>query len=44
MIGYGANRGIIPMVCEEIFHKIRRTQSPGEKEFEVTLSMLEIYN
>lgn len=44
MIGYGVNRGIIPMVSEEIFYKIRKNEKRGEKEYEVTLSMLEIYN
>ena len=40
MIGYGANRGIIPMVCEEIFQKIKKFERKGEKEYEITLSML----
>ena len=44
MIGYGANRGIIPMVCEEIFQKIKKFERKGEKEYEITLSMLQIYN
>ena len=24
MIGYGVNRGLIPMVCEELFNKIKK--------------------
>lgn len=24
MLGYGANRGIIPMVCDNIFDKIKK--------------------
>lgn len=42
MVGFGANRGIVPISCEEIFKKI------GDKkdavEYEVNVSMLEIYN
>lgn len=43
MIGYGANKGIVPISCEEIF---RRVQNNADKnrEFEVNFSMLEIYN
>ena len=43
MIGYGANRGIIPIVCDEIFKKIKANPDPN-KSFEVMISMLEIYN
>ncbi|XP_074844513.1 kinesin-like protein KIF28 [Carettochelys insculpta] len=41
MIGYGANRGIIPIVCEELFKTIQNLKN---KQFQVTFSMLEIYN
>uniref|UniRef100_K7FDE2 Kinesin-like protein 6 n=1 Tax=Pelodiscus sinensis TaxID=13735 RepID=K7FDE2_PELSI len=41
MIGYGANRGIIPVVCEELFKPI---QNQENKQYQVTFSMLEIYN
>ncbi|XP_067411375.1 kinesin-like protein KIF28 [Emydura macquarii macquarii] len=41
MIGYGANRGIIPVVCEELFRPI---QNQKNKQYQVTFSMLEIYN
>ncbi|KAH1173678.1 hypothetical protein KIL84_017517, partial [Mauremys mutica] len=41
MIGYGANRGIIPVVCEELFKPI---QNQKNKQYQVTFSMLEIYN
>ncbi|XP_039386730.1 kinesin-like protein KIF28P [Mauremys reevesii] len=41
MIGYGANRGIIPVVCEELFKSI---QNQKNKQYQVTFSMLEIYN
>lgn len=43
MIGYGKNWGIVPMVCEELFVKIKKEQTQ-DKSFEVAISMLEIYN
>ncbi|KAF4713789.1 hypothetical protein FOZ63_030743, partial [Perkinsus olseni] len=43
MVGYGANRGIVPIACEEIFRRIEETSSDALK-FEVSVSMLEIYN
>nr|XP_060633107.1 kinesin-like protein KIF28P [Anolis sagrei ordinatus] len=42
MIGYGANRGIIPVVCEELFKSIQNQEK--NKQYQVTFSMLEIYN
>ncbi|XP_006897820.1 PREDICTED: kinesin-like protein KIF28P [Elephantulus edwardii] len=42
MIGFGANKGIIPNVCEELFQAI---ENQGKsQEYQVTFSMLEIYN
>jgi hypothetical protein len=43
IVGYGANKGIIPIACEEIFKRIRQPQ-PKKVEFQVEVSMLEIYN
>ncbi|KAM4040745.1 kinesin-like protein KIF28 [Anomaloglossus baeobatrachus] len=43
MIGYGANRGIIPVVCEQLFQVIKN-KTDDAKSFQVTFSMLEIYN
>lgn len=43
MIGYQNNRGIVPIVAEEIF-KITSSGSEENKKFEVNVSMLEIYN
>ena len=43
MVGYGANQGIVPISCEEIFKKIEKNKSE-DKIFEVQVSMLEIYN
>ena len=43
MIGYGVNKGIVPQACEEMFRRIG-TNSDKEKSFQVTTSMLQIYN
>ncbi|XP_030050522.1 kinesin-like protein KIF28P [Microcaecilia unicolor] len=43
MIGYGANRGIIPIICEELFQAIKKSQEK-KIQYQVTFSMLEIYN
>ena len=43
MIGYGNNKGIVPLACEEIFQRISNNTDP-EKAYEVTISMVEIYN
>ena len=43
MLGYGANKGIIPLVCDEIFEKIRTTKEENIS-YDVKLSMMEIYN
>uniref|UniRef100_A0A4X1T8A1 Kinesin-like protein 6 n=1 Tax=Sus scrofa TaxID=9823 RepID=A0A4X1T8A1_PIG len=42
MIGFGANKGIIPNVCEELFRAIESQDK--NREYQVTFSMLEIYN
>ena len=43
MVGYGANKGIVPISCEEIFKSIEQNKKE-DKIFEVQVSMLEIYN
>eukprot|EP00930_Biecheleria_cincta_P084034 TRINITY_DN73531_c0_g1_i1.p1 TRINITY_DN73531_c0_g1~~TRINITY_DN73531_c0_g1_i1.p1 ORF type:complete len:828 (+),score=192.69 TRINITY_DN73531_c0_g1_i1:80-2485(+) len=43
MVGYGKNKGIVPISCEEIFNRIGSESDP-EKKYEVTVSMIEIYN
>jgi pSer/pThr/pTyr-binding forkhead associated (FHA) protein len=43
MVGYGKNKGIIPIVCEEIFKRIESVNSKS-LQCEVSASMLEIYN
>ncbi|XP_053515525.1 kinesin-like protein KIF28P [Artibeus jamaicensis] len=42
MVGFGANKGIIPSVCEELFQAIESRER--NQEYQVTFSMLEIYN
>lgn len=41
VVGYGANKGIVPMICEEIFTTAKAVTG---KTIEVTFSMLEIYS
>jgi hypothetical protein len=43
MVGYGPNKGIVPISCEEIFSRINKNDNPN-KEFQIQFSMLEIYN
>eukprot|EP00440_Ansanella_granifera_P069933 gb/GFBE01075873.1/.p1 GENE.gb/GFBE01075873.1/~~gb/GFBE01075873.1/.p1 ORF type:complete len:1110 (+),score=352.30 gb/GFBE01075873.1/:1-3330(+) len=43
MVGYGANKGIVPISCEEIFTRIAANTDAG-LTFEVMVSMVEIYN
>ncbi|KAL4444820.1 hypothetical protein ABPG74_016028 [Tetrahymena malaccensis] len=43
MVGYGANKGIVPIACQEIFERIKLNDNP-HLEQEVSCSMLEIYN
>ena len=47
--GYGENKGILPLMCEELFKRLDREKQKAEmsgekKEFRVTFSMFEIYN
>ncbi|CAF4431541.1 unnamed protein product [Rotaria socialis] len=43
MIGYGVNRGLIPITCDELFDEIENKKD-SHTHFEVTLSMMEVYN
>jgi kinesin family member 13 len=43
IVGYGANKGIIPIACEEIFSRIKLPQAK-KIDYQVEVSMLEIYN
>lgn len=46
IVGYGNNKGVIPLVCEEIFRRIDERNNNPENNIQhsVTLSMIEIYN
>ncbi|KAK7012042.1 Kinesin-like protein kif28p [Biomphalaria glabrata] len=46
IVGFGNNKGIVPLACEELFKSIEEKRKVADKdaEFQVTLSMLEIYN
>ncbi|KAH9515666.1 Kinesin-like protein kif28p [Bulinus truncatus] len=43
MVGYGPNKGIVPITCEELFKTITGNKDKN-KRYEITFSMLEIYN
>ena len=43
MIGYGENKGVVPLACNEIFERISKNDDP-EKSYEVVAMMCEIYN
>ncbi|EDV28301.1 uncharacterized protein TRIADDRAFT_53800 [Trichoplax adhaerens] len=45
IVGYGKNKGIVPLFCDEMFKGIEGKKESGDSsEFEVSFSMLEIYN
>ena len=43
MIGYGENKGIVPLATEEIFKRIK-ANTDKDKHYEVVAMMCEIYN
>lgn len=43
MIGYGTNKGVVPLACDEIFKRIASNTDP-DKSYEVSAMMCEIYN
>ena len=43
MIGYGNNKGIVPISCEEIFNTINQNKDPN-LHFEIEVIIVEIYN
>ena len=43
MVGYGNNKGIVPLACDEIFKRIEANDNKNLK-YQVQFSMLEIYN
>ncbi|ELU00840.1 hypothetical protein CAPTEDRAFT_171489 [Capitella teleta] len=46
MVGYGNNKGIVPISCDELFKGIQEKKDVAQKgeEYQVSFSMLEIYN
>ena len=45
IVGYGVNKGVIPVVCQRLFSKIEeKVAAKPQDEYEVTLAMIEIYN
>ncbi|KAK3102002.1 hypothetical protein FSP39_008034, partial [Pinctada imbricata] len=46
VMGYGNNKGIVPMFCDELFKGVegKRSTAKEDEEYQVTFSMLEIYN
>ncbi|KAL4229280.1 hypothetical protein ACF0H5_012320 [Mactra antiquata] len=45
MVGYGVNKGIVPMYCDHLFQQINQKTAEGSThQYEVTFSMIEIYN
>ncbi|KAK2174001.1 hypothetical protein NP493_836g01049 [Ridgeia piscesae] len=44
IVGYGVNKGVVPILCEELFKGIDKKKEAGDKtEYEILFSMLEIY-
>ena len=43
MVGYGADKGIIPCACHELFCRIESSEDP-DMTYHVQASMMEIYN
>ncbi|PVF92902.1 kinesin-like protein [Serendipita vermifera] len=45
MMGYGADKGIIPLTCEELFRRVDgKKRSDSNVDFRVEVSYIEIYN
>lgn len=44
MVGYGVNKGIVPIVCDELFQRVVKGSSDPNVSYQVTITMLEIYN
>ena len=47
--GYGENKGVVPLMCEELFRRVEKEKKKGEaegkrREYKVIFSMVEIYN
>eukprot|EP00045_Choanoeca_perplexa_P012559 m.137426 g.137426 ORF g.137426 m.137426 type:complete len:975 (+) comp16054_c1_seq5:1658-4582(+) len=44
MVGYGENKGIVPVTCEQLFKQIEAKGADSGVQCQVTFSMIEIYN
>jgi len=44
MVGYGPNKGIIPIVCENLFRRVDEGKQNPSVSYQVTVVMMEIYN
>ncbi|KAG6819457.1 hypothetical protein H0H93_011627, partial [Arthromyces matolae] len=45
MMGYGADKGIIPLTCQELFTRVNsKTEADSNLSFTVEVSYIEIYN
>ena len=44
MVGYGKNKGIIPIICENLFIRCEEGKKDPNVSYQVTVTMLEIYN
>lgn len=44
MVGYGVNIGIVPIVANEMFKRVEASKDNKEVNYQVQLTMLEIYN
>lgn len=44
MFGTPSNKGIVPQFCEALFAEIKEKKASSDHQFEVTFSMIEIYN
>jgi hypothetical protein len=44
IFGYGPNKGIVPMYAEEMFDRIAAEKKESSITYEVSFSMMEIYN
>jgi kinesin family protein 1 len=43
-VGYGANKGVVPQVCNAVFQSKAELEADGKTQLQVTFAMMEIYN
>ena len=45
MVGYGKNKGIIPITCETLFERAEaQARDDPNRSFQVSVTMIEVYN